>query len=132
MPAVKPSTILIVEDEPDHINILREMLGLAGHKVITAFGGDDALQKVRARRPDLVLTDLAMPAANGVRLIDALKSAPDTKDIPVVAVTAHIWDGLAQAAKSAGCDGFIAKPFTKEKLRQELEKHLPRLEEPKD
>jgi len=118
--------VLIVEDEPDHVHILREMLQRAGYGVIQAFGVDDALRKIRTRRPDIVLTDLAMPKANGVQLIDAVKSNPETEDLPVIAVSAHAWTGLAQAARSAGCDGFISKPFTKDTLLKELDAQLRR------
>lgn len=114
------ATALIVEDELDHVRILKEMLQHMGYEVVQAYGAEDALRKIRTRKPDLILTDLAMPKANGVQLIDAIKSNPETEDIPVIAVTAHVWDGLAQAAKSAGCNGFVSKPFTKETLQAEL------------
>ena len=117
-------TVMIVEDEPDHIHILTEILTRAGYAVVTAFGGEDAFRKVKARPPEIVLTDLAMPIANGVQLIDALKSDPETERIPVIAVTAHIWDGIARAAKTAGCNGFVSKPFKKEDLLAELAKHI--------
>jgi two-component system cell cycle response regulator DivK len=117
--------ILVVEDDPDLMRILSYTLSSAGYEVIRAYGGEDALRKVKAQQVDLVLTDLAMPKVSGVEVIDKVKRDPTTRHIPVVAVTAYIWDGLAQSAGQVGCDGFIAKPFDRKHLLQEVEKYLP-------
>jgi len=116
--------ILVVEDDPDLMRIISYALSSAGHEVIRAYGGEDALRKIEAKRFDLILTDLAMPKMSGVEVIEAVKSSPQTTDIPVVAVTAFIWDGIAQSAGQVGCDGFIAKPFDRKHLLQEVEKYL--------
>jgi len=116
--------ILVVEDDPDLMRIISYALTGAGYEVVRAYGGEDALRKVENHRLDLILTDLAMPKMSGVEVIDAVKNNPDTKGIPVVAVTAYIWDGIAQSAGQVGCDGFIAKPFDRKHLLQEVEKYL--------
>ena len=117
--------ILVVEDEPDIMRIITHTLQSVGHQVIPAYGGDDAIRKVKTHMPDLVLTDLAMPKVSGVQVIESIKKDPETKRIPVIAVTAHVWDGIAQAAGEAGCDGYISKPFNMKQLLQEVQKHLP-------
>lgn len=117
--------ILVLEDDPDIMRILLHTLKAAGYVVIPAYGGEDALKKVKAQLPDLILTDLSMPKMSGVEVIETLKQDPETAHIPVVAVTAYVWDGLAQSAGQVGCDGFIAKPFSTKHLLKEVEKYLP-------
>lgn len=118
------SSILIVEDEPDIMQILTHALSAAGYRVVQAYGGEDALRKVRSQQINLVLTDLAMPQMSGVELIHDIKNDPRTKHIPVVAVTAHVWNEIAQSAGQVGCDGFISKPFDTRKLVREVGKYL--------
>jgi CheY-like chemotaxis protein len=116
--------ILVVEDDPDIIRILTHVLTSAGYHVIPAYGGEDAIRKVKQHMPDLVLTDLAMPKVSGVEVIEVIKTDPDTQHIPVIAVTAHVWDGIAQSAGQVGCDGYIAKPFNTKQIIQEVHRHL--------
>lgn len=117
--------ILVVEDEPDIMRIITHALTTAGYVVVPAYGGEDAIRKVKAQRPDLVLTDLAMPKVSGVEVIQAIKSDPETQHIPILAVTAHVWDGIAQSAGQVGVNGFISKPFNMKQLVLEVQKHLP-------
>jgi len=116
--------ILVVEDDPDILRILSHTLGAAGYHVVQAYGGEDALRKVKLHHPDLVLTDLAMPAMSGVEVISQIKKDEETCHIPVVAVTAFVWDGIARSAAEVGCDGFLAKPFKATDLLREVEKHF--------
>ena len=116
--------ILVVEDDPDIMRILTATLKAAGYVVSAAYGGEEALKKVEQCRPDLILTDLAMPEMSGVEVIEMLRRDQSNADIPIVAVTAYIWDGLAQAAGAVGCDGFIAKPFSTKHLLEEVQKYL--------
>lgn len=116
--------ILIVEDDADMMRVLAHALTHAGYEVIHGFGGADALRKVHTHKPDMVLTDLAMPKVSGVEVIEKIKEDPDVQHIPVIAVTAHVWDGIAKSAASVGCDGFISKPFTTQQLLKEVRKHL--------
>jgi CheY-like chemotaxis protein len=116
--------ILIVEDDPDILRLVVHAVSAAGYEAFPAYGGDDAVHKVKTRQFDLVLTDLAMPAVSGVELIESIKQDPATRHIPVIAVTAHAWDTIAQSARQVGCDGFLSKPFTAKQLAQEIEKHL--------
>ena len=117
--------ILVVEDEPDIMRIITHALQAAGYEVVPAYGGDDAIRKAQGQKPDLILTDLAMPKVSGVEVVRAVKDNPATKDIPVIAVTAHVWDEIAQAAGRVGCDGYISKPFNAGQLLREVQKHLP-------
>lgn len=116
--------ILVVEDDPDIMHILMHTLKGAGFQVVPAYGGEDAIRKVKTHMPDLVLTDLSMPKVSGVEVIEEIKLDPATQHIPVIAVTAHVWDGIAQSAGQVGCDGFISKPFTTKQILQEVYRHL--------
>ena len=116
--------ILVVEDDPDIMRILTHALSAVGHQVVPAYGGEDAIRKVKAQKFDLVLTDLSMPKISGVEVIQAIKSDLATQHIPVLAVTAHVSDSIAQSAGQVGCDGYISKPFSPKQLVQEIQKYL--------
>lgn len=98
------ATILIVDDEPDILYVLRLILQSAGHEVIQAVHGAEALEVVSQRRPDLILTDIMMPVMDGHELVQHLRSAPETASIPIVAVSANP-DGMREA------HAFVPKPF---------------------
>lgn len=119
-----PAKIMVVEDDPDLMRLISYTLKSAGFHVVHAYGGEDALRKVKIHKPDLILTDLAMPKMSGVEVIHHVKSDQDTKHIPCVAVTAFMWDSIAQSAGQVGCDGFIAKPFNSVRLLQEVAKYV--------
>jgi len=118
--------ILVVEDDPDILRIMTHTLGAAGYRVVPAYGGEDALRKVRREAFDLVLTDLSMPRMSGVELIETLKRDSETTNIPVIAVTAYWMEGLGDAASDVGCDGHLLKPFRSSDLLQIVAKHLAR------
>ena len=78
----EPPKIHVIEDDPDLMRLITQMLKSAGFQVVQAYGGEDALRKLKLHRPDLILTDLAMPKMSGVEVIHEVKSDPDTRDIP--------------------------------------------------
>jgi CheY-like chemotaxis protein len=120
-----PARILVIEDDHDLMRLMVRILEGAGYVVTPAYGGEDALRKVRMQPPDLVVTDLAMPLMSGVEVIERIKRSPDSAAIPCIAVTAYMWDQIASAASQAGCDGFVAKPFNGPKLLAEVTKFVP-------
>jgi CheY-like chemotaxis protein len=122
---MKAKRILVVEDEPDVTRIVSKILDGAGYDVVVANGGEDGIRKLAIHPVDLVLTDLAMPKVNGVAVIRAVRDE-HRRRIPVVAVTAHRWDHIAEAAEQAGCDGWVSKPFSAKQLLDEVAKHLDR------
>jgi two-component system cell cycle response regulator DivK len=121
---MKPA-VLVVEDDPTTMKVITYALNNAGYQVIIGYGGEDAIRKIKAIKPDIVLTDLEMPKVTGYDVITAVRQDPATRDIPVIAVTAHVWDQMAQRASLAGCTGYVAKPFTPARLIQEIKKYLP-------
>lgn len=112
--------ILIVEDEPDLRFIIKLIFERAGHEVVEARNGADALQRVRAGPPDLVITDVMMPVMNGLELIGHLRSNPQTATIPILAVSSHV--------EIAAADAALEKPFEPQQLLEAATSLLVRSE----
>lgn len=106
--------ILLIDDSPDIRALVRILLEQGGHAVIEAEEGRRGLELARRERPDLILTDLAMPGLSGWDIARILKSDPEMAATPVVAVTAHAMRGDRERALAIGCDGFIVKPIDDE------------------
>lgn len=105
--------ILLIEDHPLCAELTTEILTYAGHHVLAARTGQDALQKATTERVDLVLVDLSLPDMDGLELIRQLKAGAPWQ-LVVVAVTAHAWAKDRYACLAAGCAGFISKPIDAE------------------
>jgi two-component system chemotaxis response regulator CheY len=110
------ATILTVDDSPSIRQMIKVVLGPAGHTVIEAGDGAQGLEKAKASRPDLIITDLNMPVMNGIELIKALRALPAMTGLPIVFLTTESNDAIKQQAKAAGATGWITKPFKPEQL----------------
>lgn len=106
----KKILVLVVEDYDDAREMYREYLEYMGYEVIVAADGPDAVATARRAHPDIILMDVSLPLMDGLEATRRLKSASDTKEIPVVALTGHVMAGSVEAATRAGCDSFIPKP----------------------
>jgi len=104
--------ILVVEDTEDNRQILRDLLTAAGYDMIEAHDGVEGVAKAREHRPDLILMDIQMPVMDGYEATRRIKADPALKAIPVVAVTSYALSGDEDKARAAGCDGYVAKPFS--------------------
>lgn len=104
--------ILVVEDMPDNRRILRDLLTSAGFEVIEAMDGVDGIEAALRDRPDLILMDMQLPGLDGYEATRLIKARPETCLIPVVAVTSYALSGDEAKARAAGCDGYVAKPFS--------------------
>jgi CheY-like chemotaxis protein/HPt (histidine-containing phosphotransfer) domain-containing protein len=118
------ATILVVDDDPVALRMLEEAVKAGGYEVLRAYGAEDALRKVKLRRPDLVLTDLEMPKVNGVALIASIRADAEIRHTPIIAVTSYACDTMGQAAAQVGCDGNIAKPFLPKQLLLKVREFL--------
>jgi two-component system cell cycle response regulator DivK len=107
----KKTRILVVEDDPDVLEMLSLVLRDAGFEVDQAEHAFGAVCAVVRAAPDLILTDIRMPIVDGQGLVRELKTHADTKDIPVVAVSGHDTPQTRESALKAGCIGFIPKPI---------------------
>jgi two-component system chemotaxis response regulator CheY len=110
------ANILAVDDSPGILQMIRILLAPAGHTVIEAGDGAQGLEKAKANRPDLVITDLNMPVMNGLELIRALRIMPSFAGLPIVCVTSESSDAVKLEAKQAGATGWITKPFRQKQL----------------
>ncbi|HEV8230521.1 MAG TPA: response regulator [Candidatus Limnocylindria bacterium] len=113
--------ILYVEDNDDNIFVVYRRLSLWGHTVLIARNGDDGVAMARSERPDLILMDLSLPTLDGWEATRILKSSPETKEIPILALTAHAMAGDREKALAAGCDDFATKPVSFDRLRAKID-----------
>lgn len=103
-------SILLVEDNEDNRIVYATILRHHGYRVLEAFDGAEALAKVEAEHPDLVLLDISLPLIDGWEVSRRLRSTEPTRSIPIVALTAHAMPGDRERARLEGFDGYLAKP----------------------
>jgi FlaA1/EpsC-like NDP-sugar epimerase len=113
--------ILIVDDERQNLELLCATLQAVGWDVITASNGRDALESVKSNRPDAIVLDMVMPVMDGFELARSLKSDPDYSGIPIIAATSLLTRADRKRCLAAGCDDYVAKPFTVGQLHQRLQ-----------
>jgi two-component system, cell cycle response regulator DivK len=104
--------ILVVEDTRDNRQILNDLLTAAGYSMIEAEDGETGVDLAASARPDLILMDVQLPKIDGYEATRRIRSNPDTKDIPIIAVTSYALSGDEAKAADAGCDAYVSKPFS--------------------
>lgn len=123
-------TVLVVDDEPDSIEVAQTLLELCGAKVVTATNGKVGLQQVAEHEPDFILSDLSMPVMSGWEMLEALQKTPTSQHIPVIALTAHAMLGDRNKALAAGFHNYLTKPLEPETFVYDTLKllsHMPRI-----
>jgi two-component system cell cycle response regulator DivK len=116
--------ILVVEDQLDNRQILRDLLGSAGFELTEAENGEEAIAAVARRRPDLILMDIQLPIMDGYEATRRLRTNPDLKSIPIIAVTSYALTGDEDKALAAGCDGYVSKPYSPRDLLAKVRAYL--------
>ena len=116
--------ILLVEDNEMNRDMLSRRLSRRGYQVILAADGEQGRSLAHAEKPDLILMDMSLPLLDGWDLTRQLKSAPETKSIPIIALTAHAMAGDRERALSAGCDDYDTKPVEFPRLLGKIKHHL--------
>jgi two-component system cell cycle response regulator DivK len=117
--------VLYVEDNDDNVYMLKMRLELLGDfEVVAAEDGEKGCAMVLSERPDLILMDLEMPRVDGWEATRRLKADPQTRDIPIIALSAHALAGEREKALAAGCDEFDTKPIEFERLVATLRRVL--------
>lgn len=106
-----PKKILAVDDEKHIVRLIQVNLERAGYQVVTAFDGIEALKKVQEENPDLVVLDVMMPQMDGFETLKNLKANPQTRDIPVIMLTAKAQDADVFRGWQSGVDCYLTKPF---------------------
>jgi CheY-like chemotaxis protein/nitrogen-specific signal transduction histidine kinase len=119
--------ILIVDDAPELLLLLRKLVARMGYQVEIASGPTEALRILGAKQIDLLLTDWSMPEMNGGELIAALKADERLRDIPTIVLTGHDTDNERDAAQAAGCNRFLVKPVMRDELQRIINELLPDL-----
>ena len=111
-----PKKIMVVDDEPDAVEVLSIRLSDNGYDVIKAYNGNEALRLARSERPDLILMDILMPGLDGAKVAEMLKDMPETKNIPVIFVTCLFTKKEEKSEPVRGGTFFIAKPYDPSQL----------------
>ena len=123
------STILIVEDEPNILMLLEEHLREEGYATLTATTGTDAIGKARAGAPDLILLDVMMPGMSGFDVCNILRDFPETRDTPIIFLTAVTETPRKIMGLRLGATDYITKPFDLRELTARIEVALRNREE---
>jgi two-component system cell cycle response regulator DivK len=115
-----PRKVLIVEDNQDSRELVVKVLKSKGYLTIEAEDGEEALEKARAEKPDLVLLDISLPKLNGYEVAQRLKAMEEFQEIPIVAFTAHAMKGDREKVIVAGFEGYISKPVNIRELPDQI------------
>ena len=117
--------ILVVEDQEDNLQILRDLLTSVGFEIIEAKDGEAGVKAAVAERPDLILMDIQLPLLDGYEATRRIKADPTLKHIPIIVVTSYALSGDETEARAAGCDAYVAKPFSPRALLAKIREYAP-------
>jgi two-component system cell cycle response regulator DivK len=117
--------ILVVEDQLDNMQILRDLLTSAGYEMIEAGDGVEGVRAATAHRPDLILMDIQLPLLDGYEATRRIKADPALRATPIIVVTSYALSGDETKARAAGCDGYIPKPYSPRMLLAKIKEYLP-------
>lgn len=117
--------ILYVEDNEDNADILKRRLGRLGFEIVIATDGAEGVAMAGETKPDLILMDLSLPVMDGWEAAGRIKAAPETRHIPVIALTSHAMTGEREKALAAGCDDFDTKPVELARLVGKIRALVP-------
>ena len=118
--------ILVIEDTEDNRQILRDLLTAAGYAIVEATDGATGVAMAAEQLPDLILMDIQLQVIDGYEATRRIKADPATKHIPIVAVTSYALAGDELKTREAGCDGYIAKPYSPRHLLEKVREFLAR------
>jgi two-component system, cell cycle response regulator DivK len=117
--------ILVIEDQADNRQILRDLLTSADFEVIEAADGEAGLAAAVAHRPDLIPMDIQLPGLDGYGATRRFKADAVLRAIPVIVVTSYALGGDADKARAVGCDAYISKPYSPRRLLAKVREYLP-------
>jgi two-component system cell cycle response regulator DivK len=116
--------ILVIEDQEDNRAILRDLLTRAGYEYLEATTGEDGVATAERERPDLILMDIQLPEIDGYEATRRIKANPALRSIPIVAVTSYALSGDEAKTRAAGCDGYVAKPFSPRAMLAKVREYI--------
>jgi two-component system cell cycle response regulator DivK len=120
-----PARVLVVEDNPLNLKLVRDVLLRAGFEVIEARSGEEGVAQARACTPDMILMDLQLPGIDGTQAMRMIKEDPGGTDIPIVALTAFAMSEDRERALRSGFDGYLSKPISVRDLPRQISEFLP-------
>jgi two-component system, cell cycle response regulator DivK len=113
--------ILVVEDQEDNRQIIRDMLTATDYEIAEVENGEQALTAIVKERPDLILMDIQLPIMDGYTVTRRIKDDPALRSIPIIAVTSYVEEQKAQAA---GCDEYVPEPYSPRQLLEKIRRYL--------
>jgi two-component system, cell cycle response regulator DivK len=113
--------ILVVEDQEDNRQIMRDMLAGTDYEITEAENGEHALAAIAKQRPDLILMDIQLPIMDGYTATRRIKDDPALRAIPIIAVTSYVED---EKARAAGCDEYVPEPYSPRQLLAKIRQYL--------
>jgi two-component system, cell cycle response regulator DivK len=116
--------ILVIEDQEDNRQIVRDLVTASGYDLIEATTGEEGLAAAARERPDLILMDIQLPGIDGYEVTRRIKANPQLKKIPIIAVTSYALSGDDKKAFAAGCDAYVTKPFSPRLLLAKINEYL--------
>jgi CheY-like chemotaxis protein len=116
--------VLIVEDDPLNMELVRDLIQVQGHDTIEAGNGKQGIELAMEKNPQLILMDIQLPLMDGIEATKNLKADPKTENIPIIALTAFAMKGDKETILEAGFDGYIAKPIDIKFFRKMLAEYL--------
>jgi two-component system, cell cycle response regulator DivK len=117
--------ILVIEDTEDNRQIVRDLLESAGYALIEALDGLEGVAAAEREHPDLILMDIQLPGIDGYEATRRIRAVPALAAVPIIAVTSYALSGDEAKTRAAGCDGYVAKPFSPRQLLAKIREFLP-------
>ncbi len=116
--------ILLVEDQEDNRRIARDLLSSVGYEILEATNGEEGVAMAAAHRPDLILMDIQLPVLDGYEATRRIKADPALAHIPIIVVTSYALSGDDEKAIEAGCDAYVAKPYSPRQLLAKIRQFI--------
>jgi two-component system, cell cycle response regulator DivK len=117
--------ILVIEDTEDNRQIIRDLLSSVGYELIEAMDGVSGVALAQKEHPDLILMDIQLPEIDGYEATRRIRAIPELARTPIIAVTSYALSGDEAKTREAGCDGYVAKPFSPRQLLAKVREFLP-------
>ena len=122
--AIKPKTVLIIEDNELNMKLVRSLLRLDNYKLIEAGNAELGILFARNHRPDLIFMDIQLPGMDGIEATQSIKKDPKLRDIPIVVLTSYAMQRDEEKARNAGCVGYITKPVDTRSFLQSITQYF--------
>jgi two-component system cell cycle response regulator DivK len=116
--------VLLIEDHEDNRRIVRDLLTASGYEMLEAITGEDGIVAAERERPDLILMDIQLPLMDGYEATRRIKADPSFSAIPIIVVTSYALSGDEEKARAAGCDAYVAKPYSPRALLAQIREYL--------